>query len=167
VPRLEVPCDGGASWRDVPPITQCKMTNHNHTPEVGWSRALGTLPQIPYCQYPVDWVPPRTCFRPSQKARHAPMRCHVPPRHRNPPPCLGRAPELPRVQGFGPRPSPRRAPVLPCALMLRTPPHHPGGVRHCHVSLGIGPRLTSNEGSSADNRPSAPDRTHLRVGLRC
>jgi hypothetical protein len=57
------------------------------------------------CRYPIDRVPSRTCVRLRQKARYVSMRCHVPPWHRSPPPCLVRALALPRVQGSGPLPS--------------------------------------------------------------
>jgi hypothetical protein len=50
---------------------------------------------------------------------------------------------------------------------LRTPPLRLGGVRRCHASLSTGPYLAAKEGSGTDTRPSVPDRTHLRDGLRC
>jgi hypothetical protein len=46
-------------------------------------------------------------------------------------------------------------------------PHHPGGVRRCQSSLNTGSRLTIKKGSGVDTRPSAPDRTRHRGGLRC
>jgi hypothetical protein len=64
--------------------------------------------------------------------------------------------------------SSRRCLALPRVLRLRTQPHHPGGVRRCHASLGTGPRLTAKEGSSADTRPLALDLiSPKRGGLRC
>jgi hypothetical protein len=83
-----------------------------------------------------------------QKARYASTRLYVSPQHRNPPPCLGRTPALSHTE------------------WLRTSPHHPGGVRRCQVSLGIGPFLTAKEGSDANTHPSAPDCPHLRDRLR-
>jgi hypothetical protein len=74
-----------------------------------WCSAVDTEPTTGFlmrnpCRYPTDRVPLCTCFKPRQKVRHAPMRCHLPPRHRNPPPCLRRAPTFSRVQCSGPLP---------------------------------------------------------------
>jgi hypothetical protein len=71
-------------------------------------------------------------------------------------------------EALNPASSSRRCLALPRVLRLRTQPHHPGGVRRCHASLGTRPRLTAKEGSSADTRPSALDLiSPKRGGLRC
>jgi hypothetical protein len=121
------------------------------------------------CWYPTDRVPLRTCFSPRQKVRYASTRCHVPPRYRNLPPCLGRAPILPRVQGFEPLPSIwEDSGAATCREALNPPPpRHLGGVWCYHVSFSTGPRLGTKEGSSTDTHPSALDRTRLSSGLRC
>jgi hypothetical protein len=56
---------------------------------------------------------------------------------------------------------PRWAPALPHVLQLRTSPPCWGGLRCCHVSNGLEPRLPAQEGSSADTCPVAPGLTSL------
>jgi hypothetical protein len=51
--------------------------------------------------------------------------------------------------------------VLPRALWLRTLPPYRGGLRHCHVPHGFGPRLPAQEGSSAATCLMAPDHASL------
>jgi hypothetical protein len=66
-----------------------------------------------------------------------------------------------------PSPSPRKTLALSCVQRLRTLHRYLGGVRRCHTSFNTGPCLAVKEGSDADTRPSALDRTHLEGGLRC
>jgi hypothetical protein len=61
---------------------------------------------------------------------------------------------------------PRWAPALPHVLQLRTSPPCWGGLRCCHMSNGLEPRLPAQEGSSADTCPVAPGLTSLSRGLR-
>jgi hypothetical protein len=55
----------------------------------------------------------------------------------------------------------RRAPTLPRASRLRTPPPCSGGLRCCHVSHGSGPRLPAQEGSGAVTCHTALDPASL------
>jgi hypothetical protein len=106
-------------------------------------------------RYPMDRVPPRTCFKLRQRAKHAPTRCHMPPQLRNLPPCLVRAPVLPPVSGLRsphlclggvcaascPKssdlaPLPMRGLTLPYISRLQTSHLRLGGVRRCYVSHG-------------------------------
>jgi hypothetical protein len=82
-------------------------------------------------------------------AGHATTSCHVP---------RGSVPRLPTEEGsdtamcpvaLGPNSLPRRAPVPPRALRLRTLPPRWGGFQRYRVSLGPGPSLPEQEGSGA------------------
>jgi hypothetical protein len=56
---------------------------------------------------------------------------------------------------------PRRAPVLPRAPRLRTPPPYSGGLWCCHMSHSSRPRLPAREGSSATMCNTAPEPVSL------
>jgi hypothetical protein len=110
------------------------------------------VPCLIHCRYPADRVPTRTSFKSRQRAGHAPPRAL---QHRNLPPCLGRAPEMPLVPwlrttplhlgGFSPAmcpialdpaPPSRRAPVLPHDPRHRALPLLLGRLRCRHASHG-------------------------------
>jgi hypothetical protein len=107
-----------------------------------------------HCQYPVDQVPPRTSFKPRQRAECASTCCHA---------SHGSRSHIPTDEGSGaatrpaaPDPaSPQRmAPVLPCVPWLHSPPPCSGGLRCCHASRGSGARLPTQEGTDAAMRPT-------------
>jgi hypothetical protein len=54
-----------------------------------------------------------------------------------------------------------RAPTLSRVLRLRSPPSCWGGLRHCHVCCGSGPRLPAKEGSIAAVCPTTLDPASL------
>jgi hypothetical protein len=105
-----------------------------------WIHCLSQGGSGGHCRHPVDWVPPRTCFRQRQKARYASTCYHMPPWYRDPPPYLGggglRRCHVSKALDLSP--PPRRAPTLPRAQRLWTP-------------------LAIQDGSNAATCPSAPD----------
>jgi hypothetical protein len=111
------------------------------------------------CRYPVDWVLPQTSMRIRQATERVTTGHHM---FISSGSCLSDevfSGDVTCSMASDPASMSRRALAPPRVLQLRTPFPHRGGLRHCHVSQGSGPRLPAGEGSGAATYPMVPDLT--------